>query len=541
MAVLKSASLTVLALVLTGITANAQIQQDTLQPANTYDAGVLAPLDGGLGPDLWQGISAQRAIHLLENIDNKASPSAKDMIRAVILSGGVPPHAQDGLEREHYIAARLTAILTTGNTEAFQQITERSSLDMNSPVTVKLGVEHALLKGDIQNACLITDNVTTERKAPYWAKLRSYCHYMRGEIPAAELTADLLQRAGHEDETFFALLGYLTGSRVKFPKANTINTALHISMAQQAIKAKNFKAPNPDYIKTYPAPLAAALTQDETQSPAVRLAALIRGINFLGGNNINLIISQFADTPLESIANLPKKNWKAIDWGQALNALRQSTDMNEQANLAAAVLAQAERQGIFEPISNLITTQVSQIPLDLQAKTNPKVFARLAIHNRDIATLGGIYLEMTDDNPLKTRIALASDALGGGFMLGDLGIDIETRLRSDGTKKERAVRDAYLAYGLGAKLSDTAIDILQTVKKMKGEAGNPGALLALSDAAKRRAQAETALRAAHILGKMPTKTLRPDTLSAILSALNHVSLGQISGQLAAYDFLEISR
>lgn len=538
MADLKSAFLAAVVITFTGFSANAQIQQDILQPANTYDAGVLEPGTSGLGPDLWQGTSAERAISLIGDVNYSSTAAARDLIRAVILSGGVPPLAQDGLTREHYIAARLNAVLSLPNLDAFSQIVQRSSLNMTSPSKIKLGVEYALLNGDIENACLVADNVTIERKAPYWAKLRSYCHFARNEIPAAELTADLLHRAGHEDDIFYSLLGFLTGSQVKFPKADEIQTALHISMARQAIKTKGFLTPKPETLKSYPAALAAALARDEMQTPAVRLAALIQSINSLGTNDLNQIISQFSDTPLTDNAYLPKNSWQAEHWGQALNTIRGDTDTASTAGLIAAMLSQADALGIFTPISNLIAPEISVLSAALQAKENPELFARLAVQNRDLSALGELYLELPDDNPLKARIALASDALGGGFMLGDLGIDIETRLQLSGDTKARAVRDAYLAYGLGARLSDQAIDVLQNAETLHGHAANPGALLALQDASKRRAQAETVLRAAQILGEHSPSQLRADTLASVFSALNDVSLGHISGQLAAYDFLK---
>lgn len=540
MAGFKTTSLTALAIALTGFSATAQISQDVLMPADTYDAGVLAQNDGGLGPDLWQGTSAERAISLLGGIKLTQKFGAKDLIRAVILSGGVPPRAQDGLTREQYIAARLQAILTLGNTEAFNQITSSSSLNMTTPSTLKLSVEHALLSGDVQNACSVADSITLERKAPYWAKLRSYCHFTKDEIPAAELTSDLLQRAGHEDDIFYSLLGVLTGSQVKFPKTSEVKTPLHISMARQAIKTKGFKAPKLKQINTYPPALAATLAQDETQTPEVRFAALTRSAHYLTTEQLGQILSGFTDAPLINISDLPKDTWTAKHWGQALGAIRASTDMANAANLASMLLSQADSLGIFTPISKLLVSEISIIPSTFQAKENPKMFARLAVQNRDLSALGGLYLELPDDNPLKARIALASDALGGGFMLGDLGIDIETRLQLKGAKKTRAVRDAYLAYGLGAKLSNTAIDTLIKAQTMQGQTANPGAALALQDATKRRAQAETALWAAHIFGQYSPAELRADTLATVFLAFGEVNLSHISGQLAAYDFLETS-
>lgn len=211
--------------------------------------------------------------------------------------------------------------------------------------------------------------------------------------------------------------------------------------------------------------------------------------------------------------------------------------MTAIAKLCTALLVQSETAGILTPIAKLLETDIASVPDNLRAAENPSLYARLAVQNRDIGSLQALFQNLDEDNPLRGRIALASDALGNGFILTDLGVDIEARLAVKGDGQARAVRDTYIAVSLGAKLSDTALKVLLSIDKLEGHTAPPAKLLALKDAGLRRAQAETLLRAAKIIGQYDVSELRVDTLTSILTAFNETSLHTQAGQLAALDFL----
>ena len=86
------------------------IESETLGAALDFDAGVA--VEGALDSNLWQGTSALRAAELLSNAPLKnQDPIIRDIIRTVILSGGVPPRAVNGKGTQTYEAARLQAVL----------------------------------------------------------------------------------------------------------------------------------------------------------------------------------------------------------------------------------------------------------------------------------------------------------------------------------------------------------------------------------------------------------------------------------------------
>ena len=158
----------------------AQIQSETLGAAQDFDAGVLQ--DGNLSANLWQGTSAAWAAKLLANAPFKSdNPIIEDIVRTVILSGGVPPQANSSAGAQAYEAARLQAVLAVesgrgGNNGTLDNFLARNPELARAPLAQ---VDLALSKGDWQRACEISDTITTERALPDWARLRAACHALR--------------------------------------------------------------------------------------------------------------------------------------------------------------------------------------------------------------------------------------------------------------------------------------------------------------------------------------------------------------------------
>jgi len=114
-------------------------------------------------------------------------PMIAEMVRTVILSGGVPPQANSSEGAQAYEAARLQAVLAVesgrpGNNGTLDNFLARNPELARAPLAQ---VDLALSKGDWKRACEISDTITTERARPEWARLRATCHGLRGEVSAA--------------------------------------------------------------------------------------------------------------------------------------------------------------------------------------------------------------------------------------------------------------------------------------------------------------------------------------------------------------------
>jgi len=184
--------------------------------------------------------------------------------------------------------------------------------------------------------------------------------------------------------------------------------------------------------------------------------------------------------------------------------------------------------------NQLQTIDYNQLPTE-----SLPIITRAAIGRNDVVALQQIYGVLGDNPEAQNRVALAADALGNGFLGGNLGTDIDGRLEQTGTKQTRALRDSLLAHALGANLSPQAIEVIDkkhSMGRLSGEA------VSLSAAAKNRAQAETALRVALMLEGNPGSTVSLANIYLATSALHEAGLTGFASRLAAEDFVaNISR
>lgn len=534
---LKTAICSVFCALVMSWPSQAQIEINSLDPAARFDVGVLENGRGSLGPDLWSGTSSEIAKSYILEIPANASPLARELRRSVLLSGGTPPAADTEIALGFYEQARLEKILELENLQIFDEIATRSTIFTRSKDGLQLRAKRALLSASSQEVCTLTQSLDPEeRTLPFWAKVRAYCHLVNDEIPAMELTADLLRRSGHKDPGFFALLGLLSGSRTKPVNASQIKAPIHIALAARLDDTGLIKGPLPKRLAAIKALKTDLLPQD-------RFEYFVRGTRYLTPEQMQSVLGSLSDSAIgvPQALNIDKP-WDESQWGGAFKGLKESGNIETSAQFLGLLLAQSEKRGIFGAILPLFASELSMIPASYKAQFHPSVFAKAAVLNRDIDTLRNLHQALEPDDPLRARIALASDALGNGFLLSPLGLDIETRLTADESQDHsRAIRDTYLAVALGAQLPEAAYNSLKSVAKLKGKGAHPADMLALQAAAKRGAKAQTMLIAAQILQSQTTSNTRIDTLARIVQTLADTGLTKQAGFVAAWDFIGLDR
>ena len=524
-------SVSALAGTLMSLSVSAQsIETGQLGAAQAYDAGVIDVGSGGLDAALWQGTSSEIASYLLETIPlTSQNALVQDLIEAVVFSAGVPPQGSEEGSDVRYDQLRLKTVMQLGDKEALDNIASRNPDIARDPA---IRADLALAGGDVAGACTIADNITDGRGTPVWAKLRAFCHIERGEGSAAELTTELLQNTGHEDDVFYALMKVLTGAAKDLPDTRNISDPL--------LRAMVLKAGGT--VGAGGAGEANAL--DESASSRSRLNAVFKQAGTLNDGQIASVFSQIAygDDNLAGGTNFDyasfdlesaKADPTARGMAQLFQLATASGDVRSSAHAMALVLKRADRDGTFTRFSKLFENNLAIIPASFQAEADLKLFARAAVERGDIGALQGFY-NAIEEGPQKARIALVADALGNGFTLGTLGKDIEGRLEGSGAEKRRAVRDTFIATAMGARLSGNAALALEGTGNGVGSAVKAGDILGLASAAKAGSRAETALRAAIIIDKSP---LDDRSLAAVIDALSVAGLPQFAGRLAAEDFL----
>jgi len=121
------------------------------------------------------------------------------------------------------------------------------------------------------------------------------------------------------------------------------------------------------------------------------------------------------------------------------------------------------------------------------------------------------------------------------FLLGQLGLDIETRLSSGGVVRREAVRDALIALALGSQLSDEASEMLDS--HTRKERINPVDLARLNTLASSGTRAGTLLQVTQEIGSRDVSALSNLEIYSYISALSKAGLTREAGELAAFDFL----
>jgi hypothetical protein len=482
-----------------------------LGDAQDFDAGILK--DGALDTNLWQGTSAARAAQLLTNAPlSNENPIIRDMVRTVILSGGVPPQSRSAGGAQAYEAARLKAVLAveatpSGDSDTLDGFLARNPDLARAPLAQ---VDLAFSKGDWQRACEISDTITTERALPEWARLRAACHGLRGETSAADVTRDLLRSGGYDNPAYHAQMdALLTGQD---PAASTDpsdalvsflanrNTAL---LAGEAPSAADAPASSSD------------IFADFADSELTTLQSKFGNLSF----DITL-----GDLDLETALSdpSPRATGRLFVLGQA-----------GEAAALDAFINRAVRAGVDEKIAlDKLAPMIQALPAQSRVNTNLSRYTAAAVMNQDIAGLQQIYSALPQ-GPAQARIALITDALGGGFFGQALGRDIEGRLADPATRGQ-AVKDTQIALALGASLSDPAAEVL-SIYPVPALTLPQNQLLLLEAAMRDDSRAETSLIVASLLS---SGSLNVTDKAYLISALTKTGLQRFAGRLAADVYFE---
>jgi len=498
---------------------SSDIQTETLGSARAFDAGALSAGDGGLGLDLgvglWQGTSTARAINLIESAPIKSDKALiRDMVRAALLSAGEPPQG----ERELFDAARLRAVMALGDEAALDVLMTRNPVLAQSPV---FRAERALALNDGTAACDVSDQITTGRAEPVWARLRIVCHVLRDEVAAAELTRDLLQNSGYEDAHYFALLGIMLRGQTpsELPPARAGDDALIDFMRARLSQSSDSGVD------------ASSITDSEV-APETRLTALWANMDTVSANDLSLLMSDIAfdtnDIEGSSSFDLATASANAGPQGTGQLFLLARSGNPEALTAFISRAPQSARAALHETMYEILPplSPADMAALDLSG------FLQKAINARDIATLQGLHSAL-DGDARQSRLALATDSIGNGFNYGPLGRDIDDRLEAP-AKQRRARRDAMIALAMGAQISDAALKALAGHNFSDGRSISDGDAVILQEIARANSQAELVLRSAELLDG---PSLDTPSLSMLIRLLYTAGLPQFAGRVAAQDFI----
>lgn len=514
-----------------GVVAAQSVETGQLNAAQSYDVGPLGANNGGLDPALWQGVSAARAASQIQAINlTDLSELPRRFMRRVLLSAGVPPQGDQDTQTA-YIKASTAAKLQLGDYLALESLSNpQNPLQRESQFRADL----ALAMGDKSAACTESDREIENRTAPYWMQMRIMCHIMRDESAAAELTLNLMREQDNKDSGFISAADYVLGLAKTAPenisKRSLVLEALMSLGEEDAVSSS----------------ISTAVALSETATSGQRMAAWFQSENRLSPEQVKSLMSSIllVDQGLAgglsfdvdtALAGLDETGTQTKSIAQLYSLASSFNDTNASAKAHAGLLEFADGINFTPQMTNILSEFLPFVSVKVQADLDAERFAWAALRRGDLSTLAGIYRELDEDDPLSGRIALASDALGNGFLLGQLGLDIETRLDGKGSRRKQAVRDALIALALGAQLSDVAVSTLEDYTRT--DRLNPVSLARLNAAAKAGSRASTLLYVTQSMGDRSSTQLSDLEIYSYISALTQAGLTREAGELAAFDFL----
>lgn len=482
------------------------IEVGRLDAAKAFSPGI--EIAGTLESDAWQGTSAERAARLLSELPSDSpNPIVRTMLRRVVLSGLVPPvGADDAFERRRIMAAQDLA-----TPDEYARFAARNPAARDPG----LRVDAYIARGDLSAACEISDAIQQGRGESYWVRLRAACHTMRDETAMADLARDILLDRG--EETTWVVPDVREGFWVQAMALDAV--ALDSMMTALA------GDPEPA------GPPEMALDETDTIDETFPEESLVDTLGV--GPEMIVLPSTLDPIPLFSNPEPEPEPEPTFDLTAALE------DTSDQGTARLFILG---RKGSAAAVSEFVSRAtrtgldssrvLSRIPAVLDpadmADINLPLFAKHAVVTRDIGLMQALF-GATEDAFVRERLALASDAMGGGFSGRALGEGLETALMDN---VAGAVDDVLIALALGSNLTES-VEILLDTANRSGQADINW--IAIDFAVDRRARAESLLRFSNMIATR--KADDPWTLYRTIRGLRSVGFPETAGQLAAYEFL----
>ncbi len=323
------------------------------------ELGEVKPLEvsagGNLPAPVWSSGDARALRAVLETLpasndrawDN--SPAA-ELALSALLTGGEPPEASAG-DLADLAVLRADRVLAAGGARrAYGLLSRTPSINEYADLSA-LYVETAFAVGETAAACQAANALLENRDTADWLRVRAACLAFDGNIPAAELTAELA-RAQSADDSFDQLLDALTLG-LDLPGDAAVTSGLELAIAEQIAPQTAIQVAD-----TAPQWLARAA---ERTGPAISLP-------------------QTLPEALEAAVG-----FEGADRRAALGALiQQEVDRAIAAEALAIRLADAAEAGDFMAAARAYGPEVARLPITADTLAHGRVFVLAALGADDV-------------------------------------------------------------------------------------------------------------------------------------------------------------
>ncbi|WP_439632933.1 hypothetical protein [Glycocaulis sp.] len=327
------------------------------QPSRTIEVqelGAVDPFQVGsrnvLPQTIWSSSDADAVRVILEalpasNGQGWRHGGAARLAERVLLASGEPPRG--GRDNFALAALRADRALAAGRVEQVYQLLERTPRLNQSSALSRLHAETGFALGETQSACNTAEGLLRGRDEPYWLRARAVCLALAGNLPAAELTADLA-RSSEGGRSFGAWFDALVLDR-GLPSAQPVSTGLELAIAITLAPEERIGVAEsaPAWLKRAAARTGPAITLPEQLDEALEAAMAMEG----------------------------------ADRAAALAAIaQQDIDRLIAAEALAARLDDAVSEGRFAEVARAYAMEIETIPINEQTLVHgPRFILALAL------------------------------------------------------------------------------------------------------------------------------------------------------------------
>ena len=273
---------------------------------------------------IWNDVSFERALYLLEKIDSRTNSSVlKELLNEVLSISQDPPIGETSLEIE-FINKKLELIANLHQLETLYALIDLLPDDTIFDHWRALRVEHLLLKGEFESdsfACKIVNDISVENEDEFWKKAQIFCQIILGNEDDAIFDAELLRASGSQDNNFFNLLYSLIGQKEDFIIEEDKLELLHIIMMDQIrniIPSEFiFKTPQSNYpvllnIENIQAEAKSLLIDNLVENQIMSKTETQFYYDLIGDNSLN-INEGFQNTGINLGPQLRADFWKTVN------------------------------------------------------------------------------------------------------------------------------------------------------------------------------------------------------------------------------------
>jgi len=257
------------------------------QPGSTIEVeelGAVDPFQIGsrnvLPSNIWASSDSNALRAILTGLpasdgDGWRQGGAARLAERVLLASGQPPRG--GRDDFALAALRADRALAAGRAEQVYQLLERTPRLNQSSALSRLHAETAFALGEADAACRTAEALLRGRDEPYWLRARATCLAFAGNLPAAELTADLA--AGAEGSSNFRTLFDALVLERGLPAGARASTGLELAIAIALAPGESIPVADdaPAWLERAAARTGPAITLPEVLDEALEAAMAMNG------------------------------------------------------------------------------------------------------------------------------------------------------------------------------------------------------------------------------------------------------------------------